>query len=91
MTGVVLLEVDGPPMGRQHGVSELSEHSQDSKDKWKRRPPPRKSCGARCAQRGALNIGEAARARDGTPKALPRGHELFVGTSALGQPPPRLS
>ena len=34
---------------------------------------------------------EVARAGDGTPKALPRGHELFVGTSALGQPPPRLS
>jgi len=40
---------------------------------------------------GGLNIGEAARAWDGTPKALPRGHESFIGTSALGQPPPRLS
>ena len=40
---------------------------------------------------GGLNIGEAAHAGDGTPKALPRGHGLFVGTSALGQPPPRLS
>ena len=90
MTGVVLLEVDGPPMGRQHGVSELSEHSQGPKDKCQRHRAPRKSCGARCAGE-ALNIGEAARARDGTPKSLPRGHELFVGTSALGQPPPRLS
>ena len=57
MTGVVLLEVDGPPMGRQHGVSELSEHSQGPKDKCQRHRAPRKSCGARCAGE-ALNIGK---------------------------------
>ena len=55
MTGVVLLEVDGPPMGRQHGVSELSEHSQGPKDKWERRSAPRVSCGAHAA----LGSGEA--------------------------------
>ena len=60
-------------------------------DKWERRFGSSRSCGARCAGLQGRAREQHLHAQGRHTQALPRGHELFIETSALGQRPRRLS